>query len=223
VTEAEWLGATDPAPMLEFLRDRASDRKLRLFAVACCRRVWNLARDERLKTALDTLERYADGAAGEEGRREVQKASSSFRRRHWEETGKEEEVCVATELSNASTKSMRRAAAKCGAPAAAAFAWAKVGDFNNRTAAERASQSALVRDIFANPFRPVTPDPAWLTPTVVSLAAGIYAEKAFDRLPILADALQDAGCEDAAVLEHCRGKGPHARGCWVVDLLLGKT
>jgi hypothetical protein len=66
-------------------------------------------------------------------------------------------------------------------------------------------------------------NPAWLTSTVVSLAAGIYADRAFDRLPILADALQDAGCASADVLEHCRGPGPHVRGCWVVDLLLGKA
>jgi len=66
-------------------------------------------------------------------------------------------------------------------------------------------------------------DPAWLTSTVVSLAEGIYAERAFDRLPILADALQDAGCENTDVLDHCRGPGPHVRGCWVVDLVLGKA
>jgi len=87
---------------------------------------------------------------------------------------------------------------------------------------EMAAQSQLLRDIFGNPFRPVTVDPEWLTSTVVALARGIYDERAFDRLPILADALQDAGCENADVLDHCRGPGPHARGCWVVDLLLGK-
>jgi hypothetical protein len=89
---------------------------------------------------------------------------------------------------------------------------------------ERASQAALLRDIFGNPFRPVTPDPAWLTSTVVALAAGIYADRAFDRLPILADALQDAGCDHPDVLAHCRDPHlTHVRGCWVVDLLLGKS
>src|SRR5262249_28039734 len=80
----------------------------------------------------------------------------------------------------------------------------------------------LLRDIFGNPFRPVSVDPAWLTSTVVSLAEGIYADRAFDRLPILADALQDAGCENADILAHCRRDGPHCRGCWVVDLLTGR-
>jgi hypothetical protein len=88
--------------------------------------------------------------------------------------------------------------------------------------AEADQQARLFRDIFGNPFHPATIDPAWLSSTVVSLAAGIYTDRAFDRLPILADALTDAGCDSADVIDHCRRPGPHARGCWVVDLLLGK-
>jgi hypothetical protein len=83
-------------------------------------------------------------------------------------------------------------------------------------------QCDLARDVFGNPFRPASLDPVWRSSTVVALAEGIYAERAFDRLPILADALQDAGCEDLDVLGHCRGEEPSVRGCWVVDLLLGK-
>jgi hypothetical protein len=88
--------------------------------------------------------------------------------------------------------------------------------------AEQVVQATLLRDIFGNPFRPAALDPAWRTETVLALARGIYEERAFDRMPILADALQDAGCTDEDVLSHCRGPGPHARGCWVVDLVLGK-
>jgi hypothetical protein len=90
------------------------------------------------------------------------------------------------------------------------------------TGAERPVQSDLIRCIFGNPFRPITLAPTWLTSTVVGLASAIYADRAFDRLPILADALEEAGCNEPAVLAHCRSDGPHARGCWVVDLLLGK-
>jgi hypothetical protein len=79
----------------------------------------------------------------------------------------------------------------------------------------------LIREIFG-PFRPVTTDPTCLTPTVKKLAAAIYDEKAFDRLPILADALEEAGCSNEEILVHCRGPGPHVRGCWAVDLVLGK-
>ncbi|MCE9561997.1 MAG: hypothetical protein K8U57_08075 [Planctomycetes bacterium] len=80
----------------------------------------------------------------------------------------------------------------------------------------------MLRDVVGNPFRPVVLDTAWLTSTVGSLAKDIYADRAFDRLPILADALQDAGCESGDVLGHLRGDGPHCRGCWVIDLLLGR-
>ena len=81
---------------------------------------------------------------------------------------------------------------------------------------------SVFRDIFGNPFRPVAADPAWLTPTAVAIATALYAHRAFDRMPILADALEEAGCTNADVLLHCRSGGPHVRGCWVVDLLLEK-
>ncbi len=84
-------------------------------------------------------------------------------------------------------------------------------------------QAALLRDIFGNPFRPVAFDPAWRTETVVGIARGIYEDRAFERMPILADALQDAGCEHPDILTHCREPGEHVRGCWVVDLVLGKV
>jgi hypothetical protein len=81
----------------------------------------------------------------------------------------------------------------------------------------------VLRDIFGNPFRPVSLNPEWRTSTVVALATGIYAERAFDRMPILADALQDAGCDNDDILSHCRDTSlTHVRGCWVVDLVLGK-
>jgi hypothetical protein len=89
-------------------------------------------------------------------------------------------------------------------------------------AAEAAAVCGLFRCVVGNPFRPVALDQSWLTPTVRALAQGIYQDRGFDRLPILADALQDAGCENADILTHCRGPGPHVRGCWVVDLVLGK-
>jgi hypothetical protein len=86
----------------------------------------------------------------------------------------------------------------------------------------RPVHAALLRDIFANPFRPVAINPAWRTSNVTALAQSIYDERAFDRLPILADALEDAGCDNVDILNHCRQPGEHVRGCWVVDLVLGK-
>jgi hypothetical protein len=90
----------------------------------------------------------------------------------------------------------------------------------------RQVEAALVRCLFGNPFRPVVIDPGWLQwdgGAVPRIAEAIYEDRAFDRLPILADALEEAGCTDADVLGHCRGPGPHARGCWVTDLLLRKN
>jgi hypothetical protein len=80
----------------------------------------------------------------------------------------------------------------------------------------------LFREVFGNPFRPVTLDPSWLTSTVVTLAQQMYDTRDFSTMPILADALQDAGCDSDDILSHCRGPGPHVRGCWVVDLVMGK-
>src|SRR5260370_36508634 len=84
-------------------------------------------------------------------------------------------------------------------------------------------QARLLHDIVGNPFQPVTLDPAWLTPTVVSLAQEIYEDCAYDRLPLLTDVLEIAGCDNAEVLAHCRGPGPHVRGCWVVDRRLSRS
>jgi hypothetical protein len=81
----------------------------------------------------------------------------------------------------------------------------------------------VIHDVLGNPFRPVILDTRWLTQTAIELARGIYAEPAFNRLPILADALEESGCDHAAILEHCRDPGPHWRGCWALDLILGKA
>ena len=97
------------------------------------------------------------------------------------------------------------------------YRWSPVG------AGEHYAQATIARDIFGNPFRPATFDPAWLTSTVVALARGMYESRDFGAMPILADALQDAGCDSDEVLNHCRDAiQVHVRGCWVVDLVLGK-
>jgi hypothetical protein len=123
------------------------------------------------------------------------------------------------------------AAAAAGAPWPAA--WNVVSDVRmalgqrDRGEASRETwrQRALLVDIFGNPFRSSALDGSWLRwndATVARIARGVYEERAFDRLPILADALLDAGCDDEELIQHCRGEGPHVRGCWAVDLMLGK-
>jgi hypothetical protein len=94
------------------------------------------------------------------------------------------------------------------------------GLWNEAEAETRRRQCGVVREVFGNPFRPVAIDPTWQTPDVVALAGRIYHDRRFDRMPELADTLEDAGCTDADLLGHPRGPGPHARGCWALDLLL---
>jgi hypothetical protein len=88
--------------------------------------------------------------------------------------------------------------------------------------AERLYHVQLIRDIFGNPFHPVTFSSEWRTDTALSLARAMYESRDFSALPILADAVQDAGCTNDDILNHCRGPGPHVRGCWCVDLVLSK-
>jgi len=216
MTEAEWLACAEPEAMLKFLGKRFSDRQIRLFSCACCRRVWRFAKDERLVTALDALERYADG-----GKEKVRLEARRTAKAVYGNVDKPQD-CISSELRTAAEKTVRKATLGQGNLAAAAIGWSNRSKFSRKKEAERTKQTDLLRDMAGNPFRPVVVDPDWRNSTVVALARGIYDERAFERLPILADALQDAGCDNDDVLNHCRGSGPHVRGCWVVDLVLGK-
>jgi hypothetical protein len=88
---------------------------------------------------------------------------------------------------------------------------------------EKEPHSNIIRDVFGNPFRVVMVEPAWLTSNVVSLAQTIYDDRAFDRMPLLGDAIEETGCDSSDILDHCRSQVEHVRGCWVVDALLGKV
>jgi hypothetical protein len=185
--------------------------------------------DERLKKALDNLELVADNARLDQQRIEARKLVAAFREEHYDEVGKEEEISIAAELWGAAQKAIWNVAAACGDGAAAAFAWADMGEFKTRQQRERKNQVLLLQDIFGNPFRPVTFCPAWRSSTATKLAQTIYDDRImpsglFDnqRMGILADALEEAGCDNRDILEHCRNGGEHVRGCWVVDLVLGK-
>jgi hypothetical protein len=219
MTEAVWLACTDSEVMLRVLGGRSNHRKLRLFAVACCRRTLARSVGAPLVHALAVAERLADGQAVDALR---SNALNSLSRVPYRNTS------VAATLLKAPREAAVRSAQSAACVAADEVAW-REEDLAKRQVVrraeiqkERAAQSELLREIFGNPFRPVALSPASLTATVVALAAGIYDERAFDRLPILADALEDAGCTSAAILDHCRGPGPHVHGCWVVDLILGK-
>jgi hypothetical protein len=216
MTEAEWFACTNPKPMLEFLRSRATDRKLRLFAVACCRRVWDQL-DEEYRAAVEFAELFAEGRATEEQRSSLLRFLSdrpmselvgpSFSARR---------AVRSTLLGKYQDRSWCSRASKAANEAA---------ESTDRFEEELAAQAVLLREIIGNPFHPVVMDPLWLAwndSCVVRIAQAVYDGHTFEQLQILADALEDAGCTDADILGHLRGPGPHVRGCWVLDALLGR-
>ena len=228
MTEAEWMAATDPNPMLEHLWTEPGNRKLRLFGAACCRQVWGRLMHIESRQAVEAVERYADGGIDTDklaDARNLHRSCGAWKiQRNAADT-----VSQASFYDGSTTSSMLAA---IGAAKSAAHAWTDKTEGGARSYREtswvplwneaRSVQVAFVRDIFGNPFRPVAADPSWFTSTVLSLAQGIYDDRAFDHLPILADALQDEGCENPDILDHCRGPGPHVRGCFVVDILTGR-
>ncbi len=217
MTEAEWQAATDPKAMLRFLEGKVSDRKLRLFGVLCCQDFIALL-DPRSLKALNAAGRFADGRLGSSGlSRALTHATQALQE---SEGGLRQGELVIKWLCH-KNMSQCEGIARESAEYTAAQQPRHMRNATRRVA--RSRRASAIRDIFGNPFRPVTADPSWLTSTVLALAEGIYVDRAFDRMPILADALQDAGCENEDILNHSRQPGEHVRGCWAVDLLLGKV
>ena len=210
MTEQEWLACADPTPMLEYLRGKASDRKLRLFACAFGRAV----RDSQHQLGPSTVavaERYADGLASDQ--------DLASERRRW--------ACSPEERGPVAPSAYDGAWEAVDSLTRYERVWRHDPDSYSCISADAVLRRSalLLRDIFGNPFRTVAINPAWLSwndGTVKKIAQAIYDERAFDRMPILADALEDAGCTETEILNHLRGPGQHVRGCWVLDLLLGK-
>jgi hypothetical protein len=228
MTEAEWLTGANPGPMLDCLFGAWSDRKARLFAAACCRRLFPLLTDERAQSAIEAVERFADGGEKVGGRRAARRAAQAVQLTASRGTLRYAAGAVFEAAHKDGSKPwVVRDVAHLASTAQAFHA----GDlhspaWNAAAAAERLHQAALLRDLFGNPFRPklsVAPHVlGWGGGLVPKLARAVYDDRRFADLPILADALEEAGCADADVLAHCRAGGEHARGCWVVDLLLDK-
>jgi hypothetical protein len=250
MTEAEWLTCTDPMRMLIVLT-KASERKLRLFSCACCRHVWHLLPDDANRALVAAIEDCPDAArradptsgtlAGDPTVNEALYASSrgedklaapwcywavkNLGRSFYKMSAWESATIVVWHVAQ-TLQTEDEIAAEEDIQAVGRVVDRRYSELTPIRSAEGATQTALLREVFGNPFREVTINPSWLAwndATVSKIAHAIYEERAFDRLPILADALEDAGCDDADILAHCRSGGPHVRGCWVVDLLLGKS
>jgi hypothetical protein len=208
MTEAEWLSGGDPERMMTHVRTRKlygpRRRRHLLLNVALCRHIWHLLIDERSRAHVESVERRADGRKpGGEPATGFAASDACF-----DLSPKDQRACYAANVASSSDKDGR-----------GSFYF--LGYVIEPDERDRIAQSVLL-DLYGNPFRPVTLDPALLTSTVTALARQMYETRDFSAMPILADALQDAGCENAEILDHCRGPGPHVRGCWVVDLVLGK-
>lgn len=194
MTALEWVHRHhDSAKMLAEVMEKASPRKLRLFAIGCPRVLWRGRLPAETLQLLDLAERYAEGLPGPydfAGLRLVAHPQ-----------------CILT-LIHQDEK-------------LAARAWVGGIGMLSLDDDQKTTVSALVRDVFVNPFRPPGGGGMTISPTAAKVARSIYDERAFDNLPILADALEEGGCTNADVLAHLREPGPHVRGCWALDLLLG--
>jgi hypothetical protein len=224
VTEAEWLTATEPQALLEYLQCTASEHKLRLLAVACCRRLAHLKGREKSRNALSTVERYADGQAD---RKELLDARS----RAWEAAvsfyAPQARIRVDASPVDALIHVALVAAGTTTNPWPDSLISQTFPAVWNAGPDNRSEFVAFIHDVFGFPFRPAPDiDARWLDGNggvVRRVADAVYANRTFDDLPRLADALEDAGCTDVNLLGHLRGPGPHVRGCWALDLILGKA
>jgi hypothetical protein len=237
--EGGWLVCDEPQTMLEFLRGKARGRKLRLFAGACCRRIWHLLAEGPGRRVVEMAERFADGRTTHE---ELLSAARAAARVVWEMADSDFDNTVTLASCSATSAACHTAVGQAigleMAASGAAYACVHASDEcmparEDTRRKEGQHQAELLRDIFGPLlFRPVAVSPAWLAwneGTVVRLAQVAYQERHLPagtldnaRLAVLADALEEAGCTDAEILGHLRGAGPHVRGCWVVDCLLGK-
>ena len=230
MTPEQWRTSIDPVAMLDFALPHLSDRKLRLFLVACCRRRWE-SLEPALREAVETSERFADGRAADAERgHAVVLAREVHDRIQWNRgTSAAADLASGVWIACDRPADLRRtmvarpprAWATRGLDALAHATEAGLGETGHAVAVarERAAFANLLRCIVGNPDEYFVLDPRWRTSAAIGLAEGIDIDRAFDRLPILADALEEAGCDDGHVLGHCRDDDEHARGCWVIDML----
>lgn len=237
MTEADWQACDDPRPMLARLGGAASVRKRRLLGVAGCGRFADVLYHD-LRRALHAAEAWADGGCGPADRKDARRAahaaavrasggsladglelsdSAAWAAQELLHRGPPDIAHLLVALADARLKEAGARAGLAGTPRDIAD-----GQRAAALAGERRAQCDLVRDIFGNPYRPVAFSPQWRTGTALALARRVYEARDFGALPILADALQDAGCDSGELLDHLRGPGPHVKGCWALDLVLGR-
>jgi hypothetical protein len=251
MTETEWLGCTDPERMLEFLRHgihvlvdeqllpaqretmrrfllrRVTDWKLHLFACACCRQIWNALKDERSRTALEIAERFADGVTDSQQLGEAASLALTARDAITSDPSNRDPIArhIARVAAQAAWQAVSAYVNIASYESADVAAWTGVASSLD---AARAGHAEILRDLFGNPFHPWSLNPAWRTPAVLAVAEAAYQERCLPsgtldnaRLAVLADALEEAGADEAP-LAHLRSGRDHWRGCHLLDALLGR-
>jgi hypothetical protein len=252
---AAWRKSGNPYKMLAFVCEWASERKLRLFACACCRRVWRQLKDRRSRKAVECAERHAEGKLDSKELQAARRAAAQVKGAKGNQNIAEDAAAMAAVetarpraqlVEGESVYLAAQLTAEVAGLVAANRAWmpawkqARQERLDREAAthradgtasdamypaetAERQHQADLLRDLFGNPTSKRRRDLSWLAnvnATANNLARTIAAKQSFESMPILADALEDAGCGDIEILTHLRGTSPHALGCWVLDLLL---
>jgi hypothetical protein len=230
LTEAAWLAGDDPYPMIVHLELGMYDRKGRLFFCAACRRLARLTPNPAARAYIEAQEAFADGRLRVDDLLLAQRHLKPV----WPAGSIPRETFLALHTDNTLTHLGRHLDNRVLEEIVSGLVdsldpeWPRSEPLDRAEFAALAAQdlrflAGVVRCIWGNPWRPAALNPGWRTADVLGLARGIYDDRAFDRLPILHDALIEAGCTSDDVLGHCREEGPHARGCWVVDLVLGQA
>lgn len=210
MTEAEWLACQTPRQLFGAFGDPLTERKVRLFACACCRVVWDRLPDDASRQAVAAAERFADGQATAAELGQAHRAARFVHDRLRDREDSHLALAAAESARSTFLIGSRVDASLALGQVLAVYACYPQGNL----------PADLVRDIFGNPFRPVTINPDWLSDDVLALTGAMNERGDYSRMPRLADALARAGCDEATLLGHCRQRSPHARGCWVIDRLL---
>jgi hypothetical protein len=213
--ERQWLACTDPDLMMNLWQGKTTERKLRLFACACARQVWHLLEEDSAARAVLPAEQIAEGLVPAREAPVLRPIRTAVGVR--EDSARAAARCV---VAQACARKPDAELAALNAAAAAQFA-APHGERKAAWQTARRRQCDLIRDLCPDPARPIVVDRSWLTWSdglVAKLAQDIRAGQRLAEVPVLGDALEEAGCSDEALLAHCRGP-LHVRGCWLLDLL----
>jgi len=231
VSKEDWQSETHPFYMLNWWRyykGEPSPRKSRLLACACCRLVWHLFIDEHLRLAVETAEAFADGLASPEELAAVHEQAHALGLSRGEVLGRMSRDMPGW-AALADSWRVAHAAADVSGPDDTLFGNAMhyvARDGGSGRDTDDLGQANLIRELLGTPLRQGSFDSTWsrwADGAVFKIAQASYDLRDFSNLPILADALEEAGCTDVEILSHLRGPGPHVRGCWALDLILGKN